>query len=51
MERYTPREIIEQCILRWQVSKEDATIQEVTELRHCIEAAETILAEFEMEGY
>ncbi len=51
MEKHTPREIIEQCILRWQVSKENATIQEVTELRYHIQAAQTILAEFEMEGY
>ena len=46
MFKHTPREIIEQCILRWQLSdgfKPD-------ELRHYIEAAQTILDELKVEG-
>lgn len=43
--KHTPKEIIEQCILRWQLS-DDFT---ESELKYWITAAETILAEFEID--
>ena len=64
MPKHTPREIVEQCILRWEVSKdllwdglEELTVEEqnksgfeIAELEQQIEAGKTILEEFNQEG-
>ena len=42
---HTPKEIIEQCIFRWRLSDDFSEV----ELAHWIEAAETILEEFELD--
>ena len=42
---HTPKEIIEQCMLRWSLSDDF----EKDELAHWMEAAETILEELERE--
>lgn len=43
---HTPKQIIEQCILRWSLSDDF----DDGELAHWVTAAETILSEFELRG-
>ena len=52
MPKHTPREIVEQCKMRWEVSLEALTEDdfEMEELKQQIEAADTILEEFRLEG-
>lgn len=50
--KHTPREMVEQCKMRWEVSLETLTENdfEAEELRQWIAAANCILDEFNLEG-